>query len=563
MTYDSNDNLISLTDRKGQATTYTYDKENQINRVDYADGSFTTYTYDAVGKLTYINDSISGPIQYVYSNTGCGAGCSGAVDKVIQEITPLGIISYEYDALGRRTKMQVAGQPVVNYTYDGNSRLTEINTLINGVAAGFSLNYDTLGRRTSLTLPNGVKTNYTYDNASRLLNIEHLSPLSSVLDALSYVYDPNGNRTSMSRQAVNLPLPNTVTNTSYNQANQMLTFQPANESVKNLTYDENGNLTSVTNGCGTTTYDWDARNRLVGINGYKPDCFPLTASFKYDALGRRIEKTINGRAIQYLYDGLDIIQEIENGVVSANYVRTLNIDEPMARVKADGTVRYYQSDALGSVIALTDETGSVKTQYTYDPFGNISVSGEGSDNPFQYTGRENDGTGLYYYRFRYYSSELQRFISEDPLSLSQVLLLRQISATSDIANLIYRFAIMNPQVLNKYPYTINNPLMFTDPHGLINFNLSALLPSKPSKVITGIGLEFAGYALIGTGVVVTIVAYFAEGPLAAAHVALTPGIGGMIYFGGFTWWRGYNLIYEGYSDLEEVKTNVVCPLQRK
>jgi RHS repeat-associated protein len=433
--YDMNDNLISVADRKGQTTTYTYDKENQINRVDYADGSYTTYTYDAVGKLTYINDSISGPIQYVYSNTGCGAGCSGAVDKVIQEITPLGSISYEYDALGRRTGMTVAGQPAVNYTYDGNSRLTEIDTMINAVAVSFNLSYDALGRRTSLTLPNGVTTNYTYDNASHLLELKHLSPLSSVLDALSYVYDPNGNRTSMNRPSVNLPLPSSVSNTSYNQANQVMSFKD-----KNMIYDNNGNMLSVTNSCGTTTYDWDVRNRLVGIDGYKPDCSPLTATFKYNALGRRIEKTINGKTMQYLYDGLDIIQEIENGVVSVNYIRTLNIDELLARLTPNVS-RYYQTDALGSIIALTDDTGAIKTQYTYDPFGHATMSSEASDNPFQYTGRENDNTGLYYYRARYYSTELQRFISEDPIGF----------AGGDV---------------NLYRYVGNNPQIFIDPFGL-------------------------------------------------------------------------------------------------
>ncbi len=171
----------------------------------------------------------------------------------------------------------------------------------------------------------------------------------------------------------------------------------------------------MTNSCGTTNYTWDVRNRLVGISGFNTDCSPLTALFKYDALGRRVEKTINGVTKQYLYDGLDIIQEKQGGVVTANYIRTLNIDEPLARIKADGTIRHYKTDALGSVISLTDDTGAVKTTYSYDPFGNVTVSGEPSDNPFQYTGRENDNTGLYYYRARYYSPELQRFISEDPI----------------------------------------------------------------------------------------------------------------------------------------------------
>ncbi len=239
--------------------------------------------------------------------------------------------------------------------------------------------------------------------------MKHLDALNSALETLNYSYDANGNRTSMNRPSVNLPMPNAVSNTSYNSANQMLSFND-----KNITYDNNGNMTSVTNSCGTTNYTWDVRNRLVGINSFNSDCSPLTVSFKYDALGRRIEKTINGETTQYLYDGLDIVQEIKNGLVYANYIRTLNIDEPLARI-TQNAVRYYQTDALGSVIALTDENGVVKTTYSYDPFGNTTIAGEASDNPFQYTGRENDGTGFYYYRARYYSPELQRFISEDTL----------------------------------------------------------------------------------------------------------------------------------------------------
>ena len=259
---------------------------------------------------------------------------------------------------------------------------------------------------------------------------------NQILESLSYVYDANGNRTKMDRQNVSVKLPNAVTNTSYNSANQMLTFND-----KAIAYDNNGDMTSVTNSCGTTTYTWDARNRLVGIAGFNTDCSLLTASFKYDALGRRIEKTINGKTINYLYDGLDIVQEIENGTVMVNYIRTLNIDEPLARIKADGTIRYYQQDALGSVIALTDETGVIKTQYIYDPFGNVTVSGEPSDNPFQFAGRENDGTGLLFERNRYLSFELQRYIAQDPIKF----------AGGDV---------------NWYVRVGNNPVNFVDPLGL-------------------------------------------------------------------------------------------------
>jgi RHS repeat-associated protein len=440
--YDWNDNVISVKDRKGRLSTYSYDKLDRITKASYADGSYTSYTYDSGGRLTYLNDSVSGPIQYIYSNNGCST-CGGAVDKLIQEITPSGSISYEYDAIGRRTRMTVAGQPAVNYSYDTTTRLTQIKRASSPLVGedggeGYIFNFtcDVLGRRNSLTLPNGVTTNYTYDNGNNLLELKHLSPLSSVLEALSYSYDANGNRISMSRPSVSLPLPQPVSATSYNDANRMLTFND-----KNMTYDANGKMTSVTNSCGTTSYDWDASNRLVGINGFNSDCSELSASFEYDAVGRRIEKTINGETTQYLYDGIDIVQEIKNNTVYADYIRTLNIDEPLARIKTDGTIRFYQTDALGSVIALTDDNGVVKTQYSYDPFGNVTVTGEISDNPFHYTGRENDGTGLYYYRARYYSPELQRFISEDPIGFEGG--------------------------INLFAYVGNNPVNFIDPSGQV------------------------------------------------------------------------------------------------
>ena len=57
----------------------------------------------------------------------------------------------------------------------------------------------------------------------------------------------------------------------------------------------------------------------------------------------------------------------------------------------------------------------MQTQYSYEPFGKTTASGASNTSTFEYTGRENDGTGLYYYRARYYHPTLQRFISEDPL----------------------------------------------------------------------------------------------------------------------------------------------------
>jgi len=117
----------------------------------------------------------------------------------------------------------------------------------------------------------------------------------------------------------------------------------------------------------------------------------------------------------------------------------LNIDETFVR-QASGGNEFYHLDAMGSTVALSSPLGVAVTSYNYEAFGKTVITGA-SANPFQYTGRENDGTGLYYYRSRYYASMLHRFLNEDSV----------------------KFRLGNP---NLYHYAFNAPLRFADPFGL-------------------------------------------------------------------------------------------------
>jgi RHS repeat-associated protein len=135
------------------------------------------------------------------------------------------------------------------------------------------------------------------------------------------------------------------------------------------------------------------------------------ASFQYDAFGRRV---LNAAGHGILYDGVNPVQELSGSTVTANLLTGLGVDEVFTRTDSAGA-RSFLADALGSTISLTDANGAVQTQYTYGPFGATTATGATSGNSFEFTGRENDGTGLYYYRARYYSPTLQRFISEDPI----------------------------------------------------------------------------------------------------------------------------------------------------
>src|SRR6266542_4267506 len=153
------------------------------------------------------------------------------------------------------------------------------------------------------------------------------------------------------------------------------------------------------------------RDRLVSLSG------AMTAAFQYDPFGRRTRKTLSGQTTDSLYDGDNPVQELSGGSVLAHLLTGLGIDEYFTRTDGTGR-RTLLGDALGSILALTDDAGTVQTQYTYEPFGTTTVAGQANANPLQYTGRENDGTGLYDYRARYYSPARQRFISEDPIGFA-------------------------------------------------------------------------------------------------------------------------------------------------
>jgi RHS repeat-associated protein len=159
------------------------------------------------------------------------------------------------------------------------------------------------------------------------------------------------------------------------------------------------------------SYTWNARNQLASLTG------PVNGSFAYDGFGRRRAKTVGGTTTQFLYDGLNPAQELAGGTPTANLLTGLGIDEFFTRTDAAG-VRNYLTDALGSSLALTDGSGVVQTEYTYEPFGGTVASGAATGNTLAFTGREADGTGLYYYRARYYDPRLQRLVSPDPIGVA-------------------------------------------------------------------------------------------------------------------------------------------------
>lgn len=415
--YDLSGNLVSHTDRNGNLTKYQYDGLNRPTFAGFGYNGSTyqstvSYTWDGGDRITQAVDSIAGTIARTYDG----------LDQLTEEQTPLSDITYAYDSARRRTSTTVAGQNTVSYTWDNANRLTGITQGSNSV--GFA--YDAANRRTSLTLPNGIALAYSYDQNSRATGMTWTLG-SNQVGNLGYSYDADGRVTAKIGSFARTNLPQAVAGNTFNAANETTGFNGTA-----LSYDLNGNLI----GDGTNSYSWDARNHLMGITGSS------TANFVYDAFGRRMSKNITGSVTNFVYDGSNPVQELDGANppnITGNLLTGLNIDEYFTRTDSSGAMNLL-TDNLGSALALADTNGTIQTQYNYEPFGKASASGAISGNTYQFTGRENDGTGLYFNRARYYSPTLHRFISPDPIRIAGG--------------------------INLYEYTFNDPATLSDPLGL-------------------------------------------------------------------------------------------------
>ncbi len=375
---------------------YQYDTVNRIAQMQDADGRTTTSGYDLMGNLTRPSDSVSGDLLMSYDR----------VDRLVEVVSPQGTVDYTYDAIGRRTSRTVTGGDVTGYTYDRANRIKAVT--LRGKTATY--NYDVAGRLISKVLPDGIQVAYGYDNANRVTSIAYAKADATPIETLSYAYDPAGQRVSKALGSSSVQ--ETGFNAAYDAANRLTSITLKGESFT-LSYDANGNLVSKSGPVsGTTTYTWDARSRLTQIAG--PG---LTASFRYDASGRRIERTVNGVTTGYLYDGVQAIAELRGSAVDTVYHTGVAIDEVLARYAPSGN-KTLLTDALNSVIAQAGDDQSVQNFYNYSPYGETTTLGLDDGNSLQYTGRESDNTGLYFYRARYYDPVLKRFIAEDPIGIA-------------------------------------------------------------------------------------------------------------------------------------------------
>ncbi len=462
--YDAANNLTSKTDRNGQTIGYVYDDLYRLTQKNYPNSTNVEYVYDLVGKLQQVTDP-TGTYGFAYDNMGRMVGATTQYTFVTGTYTN----AYTYDADSNRASMTDPQNGVTSYVYDTLNRLSTLTPPTAFGSGSFGFSYDQLSRRTQMTRPNGVTTSYTYNNLSQLLSVLHQVGTSTI-DGATYTVDPAGNRTAKTDNYANVtsnytydPLYELTQVTQATNTTESYSYDPVGNRLSSLgvspysvnssneltstpsatyTYDNNGNTLTKVTSAGTTTYGWDFENRLTsmtlpGAGG--------TLAFKYDGLGRRVQKAFaqgsTTTTTNYLYDGNNAVADVDqNGNVLARYIMTQNIDEPLAELRAS-TTSYYSLDGLDSVSSLTTSAGALSNTYRYDSFGNLTASNGSIANRFEYTARELDPeTGLYFYRARYYDPQVGHFISEDPSKFRAE--------------------------LNFYRYVSNNPALLADPFGL-------------------------------------------------------------------------------------------------
>ncbi|XZE56132.1 RHS repeat domain-containing protein [Planctomycetaceae bacterium SH139] len=236
-------------------------------------------------------------------------------------------------------------------------------------------------------------------------------------------------------QSWNLSLVGDWDSITENSSTQNRTHGPTNELLsaggQSLSHDTKGNMTLIPavlrDGTNSLTLNWDFANKLTTADVGSDST--IDATYKWDALGRRVYSDDGTSAYVYVQVGQQTIADYGAGIAASTpryrYVYASYIDEPVLRYEPSATeTLYYHSNQQYSIIALTDNTGAIAERYAYSAYGEpVFVSATGTvladsaeDNRYTYTGREwDEGLGLYHFRARMYDSESGRFLGRDPL----------------------------------------------------------------------------------------------------------------------------------------------------
>lgn len=503
-TYDANGNVTQTIDAAGNDVDDTYDAANRRTTrgvtlaSGFLDTTSETFAYDAANRLTSAQDD-DYKVQFTYAALGLasqvyeekqsyatGTAYLKTVTRTWDEVghksteaypSGLGLI-YAWNDAGRLASISDGAGPLAAWTYAGTrpkqvdyqngtktlssysgfrGEVTSIHhkdgadaTLLR-LDYGYDANHDRLYERYGG--PGAAGDAFAYDKARRLATawMGSLTPptptTGSYVAKIEYQLDDDGNRTAV----VTTPYGGSAGSTTYstNALNQATAVGGTSR-----THDANGNVTDD----GTYLFEHNYKNLIVRAKLKSTGA--TVGEYRYDALGRRVEKTVPGATYRYVYsDAETVCVYTSTGTWRQDLVYDAGIDGIVMLQQADVldqdgdsdtsevTRSFFHRNALGSVMAITDMNQAVAVSYRYDAFGNVAITRNGTSQTSDplgqyvtYTGRWRDEeTGLYHYRARAFGPLVGRFAQRDPLGYAP-----------------------DP---NLYQYCLNSPANYVDPFG--------------------------------------------------------------------------------------------------
>ncbi len=463
-TYDDNGNQLTMTDATGQ-TVRTYDELNRVATKTVPQFGTNVFQYDIQLGIAegYAEDGYVGEKSIdSKGNEALKVNDKAGRLKVVKSDSETTGTVYQYDGNGNRTSVTYENGAKEVYTYyDDNllATLTNYGTTGN-IIESYQYTYDAAHNQKTKVDAKGT-TSYTYDTLNRLIKV--LEPIGLGGKLTEYGYDKAGNR--LTERIIN-GSQTTLTMYAYDERNRLLTTTlqtpTGSREISKYVYDNNGNTLQKTK---ETTKKADPLEKpsfsmfIIGqtdnefsrsmvINEYNSFNQLVTtktgaqiANYVYKGEGRRVQKSINGQATNYLYEYDKVVLETDGkGKQTARNVYGINL---LSRTIDSQKVNYlYNGHA--DVTALIDATGTKVASYYYDAFGNPLETTGTISNPIRYVGYQYDTeTGLYYLNERYYDSKIARFLTEDT----------------------FRGQDNDPLSLNLYTYCHNEPIMYSDPTG--------------------------------------------------------------------------------------------------
>ncbi|WP_311132825.1 RHS repeat-associated core domain-containing protein [Pseudomonas fluorescens] len=437
--YDGNGQLLEKTelgdDGSQLVTQYQRDSAGRLLLKTLPDGVKVEYHYDDFGRLVSVDDGQDHPLAFEYDRQ----------DRLITEHQGWATLRYGYDACGRLKRLRLPDGCVLAYHHAKGGALTAID--LNGTRL---TSHRFVGGREQQRQQGLLLSDYAYDEQGRL-QVHAVSQKQRPLYRREYAYSAKGNLLQIadSRQGqrhyqydaldrltgVRHTRDQFAENFTHDPAGNLLIQDCPGPCVlkgnrlcrrydSHYDYDAFGNLIRERRGTPTqvTEYSYDSQHRLIGVSS--PD--GKSVSYRYDAFGRRIRKTVDGQTMQLFWQGDQLIAESAPRHYRS-YVYEPGSFRPLALLdgkgRADVCPFYYQLDHLGTPQELTSYGGAIVWSAKYTAHGKLrEVShgdGERFEQPLRFQGQYFDvESGLHYNRHRYYHPDIGRYLTPDPVKLA-------------------------------------------------------------------------------------------------------------------------------------------------